>query len=285
MIIAIVGPSGIGKTRLSIELAKKYQAIVINCDSMQVYKEMNIGTAKITPEEKSGIPHYLFDIKSVKDSYSVFEYQKDLRAILDSNQNKNIIIVGGTGLYLKAGLYDYKFDLRINKNEYLEYSNQELYDLVKKKDPYSDIHQNNRRRMISFLNRELPNIKSSKLLYNAIFIGLNAPRDVLYSKVNERVDKMLELGLLEEVRILYNQGLRTQAIMTSIGYKELYKYFDQELSLTDAVELIKKNTRRYVKRQYTWFNNQMNITWFNVNFENFEKTTEEIINYIETLDK
>ena len=285
MIIAIVGPSGIGKTRLSIELAKKYQAIVINCDSMQVYKEMNIGTAKITPEEKSGIPHYLFDIKSVKDSYSVFEYQKDLRAILDSNQNKNIIIVGGTGLYLKAGLYDYKFDLRINKNEYLEYSNQELYDLVKKKDPYSDIHQNNRRRMISFLNRKLPNIKSSKLLYNAIFIGLNAPRDVLYSKVNERVDKMLELGLLEEVRILYNQGLRTQAIMTSIGYKELYKYFDQELSLTDAVELIKKNTRRYVKRQYTWFNNQMNITWFNVNFENFEKTTEEIINYIETLDK
>ena len=285
MIIAIVGPSGIGKTKLSIELAKKYSAIIVNCDSMQVYQEMNIGTAKIKEEEKEGIPHYLFDIKSVKEDYSVFEYQKDLRKILIANKDKNIVIVGGTGLYLKAGLYDYSFDLYPEKNEYLEFNNQELYKLVLEKDPNTDIHPNNRRRMVNFLNRKVPDKKNNNLLYKAIFIGLTANREVLYDKINNRVDYMIETGLLNEVENLYRQGLRTRAIMTSIGYKELYQYFDQEISLEAAIELIKKNTRNYVKRQYTWFNNQMNINWFNVDFDDFQKTIKEIVNYIETHDK
>jgi tRNA dimethylallyltransferase len=285
MIIAVVGPSGIGKTKASIELAKKYKAIVVNCDSMQVYKEMNIGTTKITESEKEGIPHYLFDIRSVLETYSVYEYQNDLRELISKHQDQNILIVGGTGLYLKAGLFDYEFAKRVNKNEYLELSNEELHDLVLLKDPNSDIHLNNRQRMVSFLNREVEPNKEPKLLYKTIFVGLNAPRDILYEKINERVEKMLEMGLIEEVKSLYDKNIRTQSIMTSIGYKELYKYFDKEISLDEAIELIKKNTRRYVKRQYTWFNNQMDIKWFDVDFNNFNKTIENIINYIETLDK
>ncbi len=285
MIIAIVGPTGIGKTKLSILLAKKYNGIVVNCDAMQVYKEMNIGTAKIKEEEKEGIPHYLFDIKSVNDNYTVFDYQRDLRDLINKNKDRNIIIVGGTGFYLKAALYNYEFKEFISKNNYENITNLELKEMVNKQSPDVDVHVNNRRRLISILNREGKSYISNELLYDTIFIGLTIDRKTLYKKVEDRVDEMIASGLIEEAKDLYDKNIFTQAINTAIGYKELYKYFKGEISFEDAVNLIKKNTRHYIKRQYTWFNNKLNVKWFNSDLNNFTKTINEITNYIETLDK
>lgn len=282
MIIAVVGPTGVGKTKLSVELAKHYHGIIINCDAMQVYKGMDIGTAKITEKEKENIPHYLFDIKNVLENYTVYDYQVDARKILEENQDKNIIFVGGTGLYLKAALYSYEFSKEEKEtNNYDELSNEELYDLALKKDPHMDIHVNNRKRLVRFLNKEEINIPPSKPLYNVIYIGLTCNRDVLYERINKRVDEMFEQGLLEEVKSFYDAGIDSKALKTAIGYKELYSYFDGDITLEEAKELIKKRSRNYAKRQYTWFNNQMDIKWFDVDFKDFNKTVEEVIKYIE----
>ena len=280
MIIVVCGPTASGKTRLSIDLAKKYNAIVVNADSMQVYKDLDIATAKIKEEEKEGIKHYLFDIKEPTDMYTVYDYQKNLRKLLDDNKEKNIIIVGGTGLYIKAGLYNYIFDEDDTNNSYESLTNEELYNLVLKKDKDRDIHKNNRKRMIRFLNKKESFKDKDTLLYDAKFIGLTTDRETLYNRINDRVDLMIKEGLIEEVKNLHDRNIRSKAIMTGIGYKELYEYFDGKISLEEAIELIKQRSRKYAKRQYTWFNNQMNINWFNVNFKDFNKTIEEVINYI-----
>ena len=282
MILVIVGPTGVGKTKLSIELAKKYHAIIMNCDAMQVYKGMNIGTAKIKEDEKEGLPHYLFDIKDVSDNYTVYDYQKEARKFIEENKDKNIIFVGGSGLYLKAALYNYEFQENDKTtNTYDDLSNEELYERALKKDPNMNIHKNNRKRLVRFLNKETIDIPTSKPLYDAIYIGLTCDRETLYEKINKRVDKMFEDGLIDEVKYFYDKKINSKAIQTAIGYKELYKYFDGEISLEEAKDLIKKNSRHYAKRQYTWFNNQMNITWFNVDFNNFNKTIEKVIKFIE----
>lgn len=249
---------------------------------MQVYKGMDIGTAKITEKEKENIPHYLFDIKNVLENYTVYDYQVDARKILEENQDKNIIFVGGTGLYLKAALYSYEFSKEEKEiNNYDELSNEELYALALKKDPHMDIHVNDRKRLVRFLNKEEINIPPSKPLYNVIYIGLTCNRDVLYERINKRVDEMFEQGLLEEVKSFYDAGIDSKALKTAIGYKELYSYFDGDITLEEAKELIKKRSRNYAKRQYTWFNNQMDIKWFDVDFKDFNKTVEEVIKYIE----
>ena len=281
MIIAVVGPTGVGKTKLSVELAKHYHCIIVNCDAMQVYKKMDIGTAKVTEKEKENIPHYLLDIKDANENYTVYDYQKDARKIIEENQDKNIIFVGGTGLYLKAALYSYEFSKEEKEtNNYEGRSNEELYALAIKKDPYMDIHVNNRKRLIRFLNKEKTNVPPSKPLYDAIYIGLTCKRDELYERINKRVDEMFEQGLLEEVKDFYDAHIYSKALKTAIGYKELYSYFDGDITLEEASELIKKRSRNYAKRQYTWFNNQMNIKWFDVNFKDFNKTVEEVIKYI-----
>ena len=282
MILCIVGPTGVGKTKLSVELAKKYNAIVVNGDSMQVYKELNIGTAKVTEEEKEGIEHKLFDIVNPTEMYTVYDYQKDLRNILDNNKDKNIIIVGGTGLYIKAGLYNYIFETENNiNNKYDELTNEELYDLALKKDKDCNIHINNRKRLIRFLNKTETIQDKDKLLYEVKFIGLTTDRETLYERINKRVDIMRENGLLEEVKSLYDRNIRSKAILTGIGYKELYEYFDGKISLDNAIELIKQRSRHYAKRQYTWFNNQMDINWFNVDFDNFNNTVNDVIKFID----
>ncbi len=281
MIICIVGPTGIGKTKLSIELAKKYNAIIINGDSMQVYKELNIGTAKIKEEEKEGIDHFLFDIKEPNEMYTVYDYQKDARQLLNQYKDKNIIIVGGTGLYIKAALYDYIFEEEEKNDQFDNLTNQELYNMVLKKDKNSDIHINNRKRMIRFLNRSNTINNKNKLLYNVKFIGLTIDRNILYERINNRVDKMFDEGLLEEVKSLYDKNINSKAVMTGIGYKEIYDYLNGNISLEDAKNLIKQRSRKYAKRQYTWFNNQMNIKWFKVDFDNFKNTIENVINYLE----
>lgn len=281
MIIVVAGPTGVGKTKMSVELAKKYDGIVVNADSMQVYKELNIGTAKVTEEEKCGVPHYLFDIVEPSDMYTVYDYQKDLRSILEKYKDKNIILVGGTGLYIKAGLYNYEFNEEEEGEEYNDLTNEELYELVKKIDPKTEIHINNRKRLVRKLNKKCEGTLGDELLYDAIFIGLTTDRETLYERINKRVDKMVQDGLIEEVKSLYNRGIKSKSIMTGIGYKELYEYFDGTISLDEALELIKKRSRKYAKRQYTWFNNKMDIKWFDVDFDNFNNTVSQVIDYIE----
>lgn len=283
MLIVITGPTGVGKTKMSIELAKKYDAIIINADSMQVYKGLNIGTAKITESEKEGITHELFDIKDVNEMYTVFDYQRDVRSLLEKYKDKNIILVGGTGLYIKAALYNYEF-AEEKEVDLSHLSDDELYNLCLEKDPNCDIHKNNRKRLERFLIRDEKS-KKDELLYNAHFIGLTTDREKLYEIINNRVDKMIDNGLIDEVKSFYDENIRSKAIMTGIGYKELYKYFDGLCSKEEAIEEIKKNSRKYAKRQYTWFNNQMDINWFEVDFNNFDKTIKEVIEFIEKEEK
>ncbi|MBE6154431.1 MAG: tRNA (adenosine(37)-N6)-dimethylallyltransferase MiaA [Firmicutes bacterium] len=281
MILCVVGPTGVGKTKLSVALAKKYNAIIINADAMQVYKGLDIGTAKIKESEKESVPHFLFDIKDVKENYTVYDYQKDARKILEENKDKNIVFVGGTGLYLKAALYNYVFNEEENNNNYDMLTNEELYKLCKEKDENMDIHLNNRKRLIRFLNKEKVEKEDCFQIYDATFIGLTTNRELLYERINNRVEEMFDEGLLEEVKYFYDNNIYSKAINTGIGYKELYKYFNKEINLDEAKELIKKNSRHYAKRQYTWFNNQMDVIWFNVDFKNFDNTINEVINYID----
>lgn len=290
MIIVITGPTGVGKTKLSIELAKIYNAEIINGDSVQIYKGLDIGSAKVTEEEKENIPHHLFDIKEVDEEYSLYDYQKDARKCIEeiTNRNKNIIIVGGTGLYIKSVLYDYSLSNESNvRNDYDGISTEELYNELKRIDPDINIDKNNRRRVVRALNYFKENNSSislnkngNKLLYNAIFIGLTINRENLYQRINDRVDIMLKKGLLNEVKSFYNKKIYTKPLLSAIGYKELYSYLDGNISLDEAIELIKRNSRRYAKRQYTFFNNQFNIKWFNVDFNNFNNTIEEVYEYI-----
>ena len=292
MIICIVGPTGVGKTKLSIELAKKLNGEVINADSTQVYAGLDIATAKVTEEEKEGIPHHLFDIKDISVDYTVYDYQKDCRNIINDiiNRGKIPIMVGGTGLYIKAALYDYQFKEEVKKHDYSEFSNEELYNLLKSIDSNTLIHVNNRKRVERALdyyyehNEPISNNKTDKLLYDVLFIGLTTDRDILYDRINKRVDIMVNNGLLDEARIIFDSNIRSKAVMTPIGYKELFQYFDHEKSLEECLNLMKQNSRKYAKRQYTWFNNQMRVVWFNVDFNDFNNTVNEIIEYIKKND-
>ena len=281
-IIVIVGPTGVGKTKLSIALAKKYNAVIINGDSVQIYKHLNIGSAKIKKKEMENICHYMIDFISPNTNYTVFDYQKEARKILNNfiEQNKNVIIVGGTGLYIKALLYNYEFNNEIKNIDYSNYSNQELYNLVLKKDSNSDIHINNRRRMISFLNRGFLSHDSNTKLYDFITIGLTTNRDNLYNIINNRVDEMIKLGLIDEVKDLYIKYPNSRILNSAIGYKEVIRYLKNEINLDEMINEIKQNSRRYAKRQYTFFNNQMDVKWFDVDYKNFNNTINNILDYI-----
>ena len=287
MIIVITGPTAVGKTKLSIELAKKYNAEIINSDSVQVYKKINVASAKVTEEEKEGIVHHLLDIKEYDEDYTVYDYQIDARRVLDKllKENKNVIIVGGTGLYINALLYDYRFNKEEESHKYDELTNTELLEKIYNINPNSNVDKNNNRRLI----RELINLENNTenktgdiLLYNDVyFIGLTTDRKELYEKINDRVDIMINNGLLDEAKYFYKKNKNAKSLKTVIGYKELFLYFDGKISFEEAVDLIKKNSRHYAKRQYTWFNNKLNIKWFNVNYDNFNKTINEVNNYIE----
>ena len=296
MIIVITGPTGVGKTKLSIALAKRYNAEIINGDAVQVYKGLDIGSAKVMEEEKENIPHHLFDIREVNEEYSIYDYQKDVRKLINeiTRRGKNIIIVGGTGLYIKSALYDYTLDDKSdNDNQYEDISTEDLYQELIKLDKDIKVDRFNRRRVVRALNYFKDNGKSislnkngNKLLYDAIFIGLTMDdRNKLYARINSRVDIMLGNGLVNEVKAFYDKGIRTKPLLSGIGYKELYMYFDNLVSYEEAIELIKRNSRRYAKRQYTFFNHQFDITWFNVNIDNFTETIDKISRYIEKKKK
>ncbi len=286
MIIVITGPTAVGKTKLSISLAKKYNAEIINADSVQIYRKMDIASAKVTEDEKEGIVHHLIDIKDYNEDYTVYDYQIDARNKIKElqNQNKNIIIVGGTGLYIKALLYDYRFNKDEKSNDYDNLTKEELYSKILNINNESKVDKNNKRRLI----RELINLENKsenkngdKLLYdNVYFIGLTTDRNYLYDRINNRVDEMIKNGLIEEAKYFYNLDKNAKSLKTVIGYKELFEYFDGKISKEEAIDLIKKNSRHYAKRQYTWFNNKMKIKWFDVNFDNFNQTIINVENYI-----
>ena len=281
-IIVIIGPTGVGKTKLSISLAKKLDAYILNGDSMQVYKSLDIGTAKIKENEKQGIKHFLFDIVEPTEDFNIYEYQKLGRELLNKfiKENRNVIIVGGSGLYIKSLLYDYRFQEEENLNDYKDLTNEEILERIKKTHD-TNIHVNNRKRLVRELNKieNNNNIKSDifKKMYDFDVIGLTTERDLLYKIVDNRVDIMIKDGLVAEVKKLYDKNIRSKSIMTGIGYKELYDYFDKKVSYEEAINNIKKNTRHFIKRQYTFFNRQMDVNWIKVNFTNFDETVKDAL--------
>lgn len=289
MIIVIVGPTNVGKTKLSIALSKKWNGEVVNADSTQIYRGMNIATAKIKEEEKESIPHHLFDIKNIEEDYTIYDYQKDCRSKIEEilSRGKTPIIVGGSGLYIKAALYDYQLEQESAPMKTYPESTELLYQKLVQIDPNTKIHPNNRKRIERALQyyETTGKILSEKkkadtLLYPAIFIGLTTERSILYDRINDRVDKMIEEGLIEEARQLYDSNIRSKAVMTPIGYKELFEYFEGKITLEDSIEQIKQHSRNYAKRQYTWFRNQMEVNWVNVDFKHFENTIQEIDQFI-----
>ncbi|MGG2085083.1 tRNA (adenosine(37)-N6)-dimethylallyltransferase MiaA [Lysinibacillus pakistanensis] len=281
-VVAIVGPTASGKTALSIKLAKKYNGEIINGDSMQVYRGLDIGTAKITEEEMEGVPHHLLSFKEPTEAFSVADYQRLVRTKIAEirAREKLPIIVGGSGLYVQAVLYDFQFteeqvDEVARKAYYEELEKlgpEAMHEKLKKLDPQTaeSIHPNNTRRVIRALEMiELSGVsKASEAqnrgeipLYNHVVLGLgqNMSREELYDRINHRVDVMMDNGLLEEVKGLWQQNIRGVQSIQAIGYKELYDYLDGKCSLDEALESLKQNSRRYAKRQLTYFRNKMEI--------------------------
>ena len=285
-IIVIVGPTGVGKTKLSIELAKKIDAEVINGDSVSIYKKLNIGSAKPSKEEMNGIIHHLIDIRDVNEDYTVYDYQKDCRDCIKDieSRDKRVIIVGGTGLYIKASLYDYRFSVENNYSSFDDLTNEEILEKIRNYDEKIDVHVNNRQRLVRLLNKFINNSLYSndkdKLLYNIKVIGLTTDRNIIYDRINDRVDKMLEDGLLSEVESLKDEYETSRILNSGIGYKEFKDYLFGDKKLEDVINEIKKDSRHFAKRQYTFFNNQFDVKWFDVDFLNFNNTINEVYEYI-----
>lgn len=278
-VLAIVGPTGIGKTSLSVQLAKMFNGEIISCDSMQVYRKMDVGTAKVTKEEMEGIQHYLIDVQDIEEDYNVKIFQEKCRDCIDTivKKGKFPILCGGTGLYLKAALYDYTFEEEEGDSSYTEYLHslptENLYEMLKEIDEKSleKIHPNNRKRIIRALEiAHTGQTKSSREesqnhepLYDVYFLGLDMDRTLLHERINKRVDIMFENGLVKEVETLFsNPETWTYNSFMGIGYKEFKEYFLKEKTLEEVKTQIQTNSRRYAKKQYTWFKNQMAVHWF-----------------------
>lgn len=276
-VIAIVGPTASGKTALSIELAKALNGEIINGDSMQIYREMTIGTAKVKPEEMRGVRHHLLDIKDPEEPFSVAEYQLLVRSKITEilNAGKLPIVVGGTGLYIQAVLFDYRFsESQVDENlrsklyqELAEFGPLHMHEKLNALDPESDIHPNNTRRVVRALEimigseEKVDRNRALLPMYNEVIIGIDLPRDLLYERINQRVDKMIEEGLVKEVEELHKRNIRDVQSIQAIGYKEIYAYLDCKLELGQASEMLKKNSRNYAKRQLTYFRNKLPVFW------------------------
>lgn len=282
-VIVIVGPTAVGKTALSIELAKKYHGEIINADSMQVYRELDVGTAKVTKEEAEGIPHHLIDIYDKDETYTVADFQRLAREKIHeiTQRGKLPIVVGGTGLYVQALIYDYQLGKKESpedqklREKYTRYAeekgNVSLWELLKEQDPLAaeKIHFNNQRKVIRALEvfeltgeSILTPKEEPKKLYDDFLIGLTTDRKLLYERINQRVHGMLEVGLAEEAKSLVPYP-ETQAAL-GIGYQEFFPYFKGHTTLESVIEEIQLHSRRYAKRQLTWFRNRMSPNWFDL---------------------
>lgn len=288
-VVVIVGPTAVGKTALGVKLAQDFNGEVISGDSLQVYRGLDIGTAKVTKEETMGVTHHLIDIIEPTEDYSVYEFKQEATKIIDrlSKEGKLPIIVGGTGLYIQALLYDFNLGSNTITDEELlvrnkwemiakNLSKQELWEKLDKVDPAASkvIHPNNQRRVLRALEvieltgvsitnqQKVDFLDLDQSIYDVMLIGLNTDRDVLYQRINQRVDMMIEAGLIEEAKFVYDLG-ETQS-SKGIGYKEFFPYFKGNINLEEASQQVKQNSRRYAKRQLTWFNNRMTVSWWNL---------------------
>ena len=291
-VLAIVGPTAVGKTDFGIKCANTFNGEIISGDSIQIYKGLDIGSAKPTKQELSQAKHHLIDIKDADETYSVKEFQDLGRCEIDNiyMENKLPIIVGGTGLYIKALLYDYVFfEEDEQDNQYEDLSNEDIYNRLKQLDPKAleKIHINNRKRLVRALNiyekhnKGISFIKDEqehKPIYDCLIIGLTTSRENLYSRIDERIDKMIEDGLVEEIKSLLDKGISfDNQCMQAIGYKEFKDYFENKKSLEECIKQIKTNSHHFAKRQYTFFNNQMNIEWFEDKEEALQRVKQWLI--------
>jgi len=283
-IIVIAGPTASGKSAVSIELAKMLETEIISADSMQIYKGFDIGTAKITPDEKQGVLHHLIDIKNPEESYSVNEYTKAAKEVILKlhSQNKIPIIAGGTGLYINSVIYG--FDLKEHDSDptlrkeleqlFLEKGGEHLLNILREFDPESAkrIHPNNYRRVIRAIEiykvsgitmtEQIEKTKSTPKEYDVSFFVLHTQRERLYERINRRVDKMIELGLYDEVENLLESGIpKNSTSLQAIGYKEFTNVINGEMSIPEAIDIIKQESRKYAKRQLTWFRRNEEATW------------------------
>ncbi|SDQ09069.1 tRNA (adenosine(37)-N6)-dimethylallyltransferase MiaA [Streptococcus equinus] len=288
-LLAVVGPTAVGKTALGIELAKQFNGEIISGDSQQVYRQLDIGTAKATPEEQAEAVHRLIDVRNVDETYSVYDFVQEASAAISEivSRGKLPIIVGGTGLYLQSLLEGYHLGGQVDQEKVLTYrkeldllSDDELFEKIAEQK--IEIPQINRRRAIRALElakfgKDLENKETD---YDAYLIGLNDDRQVLYDRINHRVDLMIENGVLDEAKWLYDNYREVQAAR-AIGYKELFPYFSGEDSLENCVEKLKQNTRRFAKRQLTWFRNRMAVQFYNVSETDFKtKVAEDVDRFL-----
>ena len=301
-LVIIAGPTAVGKSALSIDLAKRINAEIISADSMQVYKGMDIGSAKITKEEMQGVPHHLIDILDPTKDFSVADF-KDLakKAASDIYKRGKIpMLVGGTGFYIQSLLYDIDFDESSGKvssyretleKEYDELGPDAMFERLKNVDPdYCEIiHKNDKKRVVRalefYLDTKTPISKHNvtemqkEPVYNAGFFVLTDDREKIYKRINERVDVMVKSGLVDEVRKLKCLGLTKEDVsMHGLGYKEILMYLDNEISLDEAIYMIKRDSRHFAKRQLTWFKRERNVTW--VSIDKFDYNKEKILDFI-----
>lgn len=284
-IIAVVGPTAVGKTALGIELAKRFNGEIISGDSQQVYRHLDIGTAKATLEEQAEAPHHLIDVREVDEAYSVYDFVKEASAAIEdiTSRGKLPIIVGGTGLYLQSLLEGYHLGGQVNQEEVLAYRQEleQLADAVlfdKIAEQGIEIPELNRRRAIRALELATfgQDLENKETPYDALLIGLNDDRQVLYERINHRVDVMVEKGLLDEAKWLYDNHRDVQAAR-AIGYKELFPYLAGQASLEESVDKLKQNTRRFAKRQLTWFRNRMAVSFYMVSESDVKKQINKAV--------
>ena len=271
-LIVVAGPTAVGKTALGIKLAQRFNGEIISGDSQQVYRQLNIGTAKATPEEQAAAVHHLIDVRDVDESYSAYDFVTEAEATITDivSRGKLPIIVGGTGLYLQSLIEGYHLGGQVDQKQVLAYrseleqlSDQELFDKID--DLGIEIKEINRRRATRALelHRFSENLDNTETTYDPFLIGLDDERSLIYDRINTRVDKMVELGLLEEAKWLYDNYPDAQSAR-GIGYKELFPYFAGNQTLDEALEKLNQNTRRFAKRQLTWFRNRMTVKFYQI---------------------
>lgn len=303
-IIVILGPTAVGKTYVSVEVARTLKTEIISADSMQIYKGMDVGTAKVTQEEKHGILHHMIDIREPDEDYSVSDFKSDAEKIIDRllAENKVPVIVGGSGLYVNSLIYDLDFgraksDEKIREyytSYYRDHGEDALFELLLRVDPEAGekIHKNNVKRVIRALEvhditgRKFsdlnPDIRRGSSKYDCILIGLSMERKMLYQRINQRVDVMVSHGLIGEVKSLLDKGYDKSLVsMQGIGYKEIIDYLEGKMPLDEAVSILKRNTRRFAKRQFTWFLKDKNVKWFDMDdLDDIDRTVKSILAYI-----
>lgn len=300
-LVVLTGPTAVGKTKLSISLAKALNGEIISTDSMQVYKYMDIGSAKITEKEMDGVPHHLIDVLSPFEEFHIVRFQELAKKAMEDiyNRGKTPVFVGGTGFYIQAITKDIDFTEGEEDKQYreelsrlaAEKGNEFLHEMLRNIDPKSaeEIHANNVKRVIRALEFYKENgfpisqhneeQKQNETPYNLAYFVLNAPRDLLYERIDRRVDEMMENGLVKEVQKLKDMGCRREMTsMQGLGYKEILSFLDGEIPLDEAVRILKRDTRHFAKRQLTWFRRESNVVW--VDKDKFAFNDEKILEYM-----